>query len=224
MIEARNLFKRYTQDVEALHDVSLSVPAGSFIAIMGPSGSGKSTLLNILGCLDRPDSGQYDLDGRRVSAMSSNELAVARGQLLGFVFQSFNLLPRLSALENVELPLYYGGVPSHRRRVLAKEALERVQLTNRIRHLPGELSGGQKQRVAIARALVNNPSVILADEPTGNLDSKTGNEIMAILSQLHKAGATIVLITHEASVAGYAQQIYTMRDGVLKRAEEVSRH
>jgi putative ABC transport system ATP-binding protein len=184
---------------------------------MGPSGSGKSTLMNLIGCLDTPSRGSYLLNGKQVSQMNDNELARIRNEEIGFVFQTFNLLPRASALHNVELPLVYAGVPAKDRQVRAKSALEKVELSGRMTHRPNELSGGQRQRVAIARALVNNPSILLADEPTGNLDSKTGNEIMALFAKLHTAGNTIILVTHEADIAAYARRAIHLRDGQVEK-------
>jgi putative ABC transport system ATP-binding protein len=202
--------------VAALRGVSLAVERGAFVAIMGSSGSGKSTLLYVLGCLDRPTSGTYRLDGRETSTLDPNALAEVRNRTIGFVFQSFNLLTRTSALENVELPLLYGGVGTRERKARAGEALERVGLAGRFDHVPGRLSGGQQQRVAIARALVNRPRLILADEPTGNLDSRTSHEIMGLLSGLSSAGITIVMVTHEADIAAYAQRVLTMIDGRIE--------
>jgi putative ABC transport system ATP-binding protein len=187
------------------------------VAIMGPSGSGKSTLMNLIGCLDTPSKGSYLLNGKQVSEMNDNELARIRNQEIGFVFQTFNLLPRASALQNVELPLVYAGIPAKDRQKLAKGALDRVELTSRMTHKPNELSGGQRQRVAIARALVNNPSILLADEPTGNLDSKTGAEIMALFAKLHESGNTIVLVTHEADIAAFAHRTISVRDGQVEK-------
>ena len=201
--------------VNALGGVSLSIETGEFVAIMGSSGSGKSTLMNIIGCLDKPTSGRYLLAGREVSGMNVNELADVRNQLLGFIFQSFNLLSRTSALENVELPLIYAGVSTKERRARAKQALTEVGLGTRLDHTPAQLSGGQQQRVAIARALVSRPKLILADEPTGALDSKTSVEVMAMLQALYASGLTIVMVTHEHDVAAYAARVITVRDGLV---------
>jgi len=197
--------------------VSVAIEKGEYVAIMGPSGSGKSTLMNLIGCLDTPTKGSYLLNNKQVSQMNDNELARIRNQEIGFVFQTFNLLPRASALQNVELPLIYGGVPGKERGARAKTALDKVELTSRMGHRPNELSGGQRQRVAIARALVNNPSILLADEPTGNLDSKTGTEIMGLFDRLHQAGNTIVLVTHEADIAAYAHRTIHLRDGHVEK-------
>ncbi|HHY45754.1 MAG TPA: ABC transporter ATP-binding protein [Firmicutes bacterium] len=205
--------------VNALKDVNLSVRSGEFVAIMGPSGSGKSTLMNILGCLDRPTSGSYRLDGREVSSLSPDDLAIVRNKKIGFVFQTFNLLPRLTALENVELPLIYAGVGPGERRERALAALESVGLKDRARHRPNQLSGGQAQRVAIARALVNNPAIILADEPTGNLDSKSGQEIMGIIMEMNVRGITVVMVTHDDDIAGYAGRIIYLKDGDIVGSE-----
>jgi len=216
VIELTDIAKVYqTGDValRALDGVSLHVEAGEFIAVMGSSGSGKSTLMNIVGCLDRPTAGSYVLAGRRVSGMSRGELARIRNHVLGFVFQQFNLLARTTALENVELPLEYGGVASRARRQRATEALDRVGLANRMHHHPNQLSGGQQQRVAIARAIVNQPKVILADEPTGALDSRTSIDVMSIFQGLWRAGITVVLVTHESDVAAYASRVVQMKDG-----------
>ena len=205
------------EEIHALRGVSVDIERGEYIAVMGPSGSGKSTLMNLFGCLDSPTTGSYLLNGRRVSDMNDNELARIRNEEIGFVFQTFNLLPRASALHNVELPLVYAGMAAKDREVLAKAALERVDLLPRMTHRPNELSGGQRQRVAIARALVNNPSLILADEPTGNLDSKTGAEIMALFARLHQASNTIVLVTHEADVAAFAPRALHLKDGQVEK-------
>jgi putative ABC transport system ATP-binding protein len=216
VLELRDVTKIYhTGEVElrALDGVSLDVDAGEFVAIMGSSGSGKSTLMNIIGCLDRPTSGSYSLAGRRVSGMTRGELARVRNRMLGFVFQQFNLLARTSALENVELPLEYGGVASQVRRRKAEDALARVGLAERLRHHPNQLSGGQQQRVAIARAIVNDPKVILADEPTGALDSRTSVDVMSIFQDLWRSGITVVLVTHEPDVAEFASRVVMMRDG-----------
>ena len=202
--------------VRALRGVDVSIARNEYVAIMGPSGSGKSTLMNIIGCLDTPNAGEYWLNGQLVSKMSDDALARVRNREIGFVFQTFNLLPRATALRNVELPLVYAGVQAKDRDARARGALEKVELTSRMNHRPNELSGGQRQRVAIARALVNNPSILLADEPTGNLDSKTGLEIMALFERLHKSGNTIVLVTHEADVAAYAYRTIHIRDGQVE--------
>jgi len=219
LIETVDLWKTYimgSEEIHALRGVSLQIERGEYVAIMGPSGSGKSTLMNLIGCLDTPTKGSYLLNGKQVSQMNDNELARIRNEEIGFVFQTFNLLPRATALHNVELPLVYAGVPSADRQWRAKLALEKVELTPRMLHRPNELSGGQRQRVAIARALVNNPSILLADEPTGNLDSKTGSEIMGLFERLHKAGNTIVLVTHEADIAAYAHRTIHLRDGQVE--------
>ena len=220
LIETVDLWKTYvmgSEEIHALRGVSILIERGEYVAIMGPSGSGKSTLMNLIGCLDTPSKGSYLLNGKQASQMNDNELARIRNQEIGFVFQTFNLLPRASALQNVELPLVYAGIPSRDRQKQAKDALERVELTSRMTHKPNELSGGQRQRVAIARALVNNPSILLADEPTGNLDSKTGAEIMALFAKLHESGNTIVLVTHEADIAAFAHRTISVRDGQVEK-------
>src|SRR5688572_2024520 len=220
LIEVRDLWKTYvmgSEEIHALRGVSIQIERGEYVAIMGPSGSGKSTLMNLIGCLDTPTKGSYLLNEKQVGQMNDNELAQIRNEEIGFVFQTFNLLPRASALQNVELPLVYGGVASRDRQARAKAALEKVELGSRMTHKPNELSGGQRQRVAIARALVNNPSILLADEPTGNLDSKTGSEIMALFARLHQAGNTIVLVTHEAEIAAFAHRTIHLRDGQVEK-------
>ena len=206
-----------SEEIHALRGVSIQIGRGEYVAIMGPSGSGKSTLMNLIGCLDTPSRGTYLLNGKRVSDMNDNELARIRNEEIGFVFQTFNLLPRATALQNVELPLVYAGVPSKERQERARAALDKVELTSRMTHRPNELSGGQRQRVALARALVNNPSILLADEPTGNLDSKTGAEIMALFARLHQAGNAIVLVTHEADIAAFAHRSIHLRDGEVEK-------
>ncbi|WP_336515858.1 ABC transporter ATP-binding protein [Pollutibacter soli] len=204
------------QELQVLKGISLDINRNEYVALMGPSGSGKSTLMNILGCLDSPTSGKYILNGHDVSKMADNDLAEVRNKEIGFVFQQFNLLPRLTALENVALPLIYAGIPKKQRLDMANEVLKKVDLTERSHHKPNELSGGQCQRVAIARALVNNPSIILADEPTGNLDTKTSYEIMSIFQKIHDDGNTVVLVTHEDDISKYAKRIIRLRDGVLE--------
>jgi putative ABC transport system ATP-binding protein len=203
------------EKVHALRGISLDIHKNEYVAVMGPSGSGKSTLMNVIGCLDVPSTGTYSLDGRMVAELSENQLAEIRNREIGFVFQTFNLIPRANILHNVELPLVYGGVKKAKRRARAVEAIERVGLADRMKHKPNELSGGQRQRVAIARALVFNPSIILADEPTGNLDSKTGDEIMSVLDELHRAGQTIVLVTHEDYIAEHASRSIRLKDGSI---------
>jgi putative ABC transport system ATP-binding protein len=219
LIETIDLWKTYvmgSETIHALRGVSLHIDRGEYAAIMGPSGSGKSTLMNLIGCLDTPTKGSYLLNSKQVSDMNDNELARIRNEEIGFVFQTFNLLPRATALHNVELPLVYAGVAAKDRQERARAALEKVELADRIMHRPNELSGGQRQRVAIARALVNNPSILLADEPTGNLDSKTGLEIMGLFERLHKAGNTILLVTHESDVAAFAYRSIHLRDGQVE--------
>lgn len=225
IIQIDNLFKVYRNgslEVTALRDVSFSVEVREFVAIMGQSGSGKSTLMNILGCLDSLTSGKYHLDGEDVSKIAGKTLAAIRNRKIGFVFQSYNLLPRLNALQNVELPMIYAGTKGKARRQAALEALDRVGLTDRIHHKPSELSGGQKQRVAIARALVNQPAILLADEPTGNLDSRSGEEIMGIFQRLNREGVTIVMVTHEPEIAEYTSRIVAFKDGRIIRDEPVA--
>ena len=226
MIRTENLWKTYDMGeaiaVHALCGVSFDIGRGEYVAIMGPSGSGKSTLMNLIGCLDTPTEGRYWLNGNLVSELSDDELAYIRNKEIGFVFQTFNLLARATALHNVELPLIYNGTPARERVEKAQDALRKVELGDRMHHRPNELSGGQRQRVAIARALVNNPSIILADEPTGNLDSTTGEEIMKLFDRLHEAGHTIVLVTHEHDIAAHAHRILHIRDGKIDRDERVS--
>ena len=225
LIETLDLWKTYemgTQTVSALQGVNLRIQPNEYVAIMGPSGSGKSTLMNLVGCLDIPSKGRYLLNGRLVSEMKDDELAQIRNQEIGFVFQTFNLLSRATAAQNVELPLIYAGLSAKDRRARTRETLERVELSDRSDHRPSELSGGQRQRVAIGRALVNQPSILLADEPTGNLDSRTGREIMALFTSLHQQGNTIVLVTHDPDLANHADRIIHLRDGQIERDERVS--
>jgi putative ABC transport system ATP-binding protein len=222
VIQTEELWKTYEMGVEQLHalrGVSIEIHKGEYVAIMGPSGSGKSTLMNLIGCLDSPSKGSYWLAGRLVSQLDDDELAYIRNKEIGFVFQTFNLLPRATALHNVELPMIYNGTASAERLERAKNALSQVDLKDRMLHKPNELSGGQRQRVAIARALVNNPSILLADEPTGNLDSQTGEEIMALFARLHGQGNTIILVTHEPDIAAHAHRVIRLRDGKVERDE-----
>src|SRR5271157_3693129 len=224
VIRTFDLWKTYVmgdQEIHAVSGVDIEIKRGEYVAIMGPSGSGKSTLMNLIGCLDTPTSGQYYINGNLVSDMSDDELARIRNKEIGFVFQTFNLLPRATSLHNVELPLIYSGMGSHERLERAKLAMRQVDLENRMDHKPNELSGGQRQRVAVARALVNNPSILLADEPTGNLDTATGNEIMALFETLHERGNTIVLVTHEHDIAQHARRVVHIRDGKVEKDETV---
>lgn len=225
VIELKDIVKMYdmggAEEVHALRGVSVSIAKNEYVAIMGPSGSGKSTLMNIIGCLDTPTSGVYQFNGVNVSEMDDNDLARVRNKEIGFVFQTFNLLPRSDALHNVELPLIYGGFASGERRARALETLDHVGLGDRVHHKPNELSGGQRQRVAVARALVTRPSIILADEPTGNLDTKTGEEIMGLFEELHHQGNTIILVTHEADIAEHAHRVVRLRDGLVETDEPV---
>jgi putative ABC transport system ATP-binding protein len=224
-IQAENLWKTYEMGAEKLHalrGIDLIIRKGEYVAIMGPSGSGKSTLMNLIGCLDTPTSGKYWLAGRLVSDLDDDELAYIRNKEIGFVFQTFNLLPRATALHNVELPLIYNGTPAEERLAMAKHALATVDLSERMMHKPNELSGGQRQRVAIARALVNSPSIVLADEPTGNLDSKTGDEIMALFARLHQEGNTIIIVTHENDIAQRANRVIHVRDGKVESDQPVN--
>ena len=225
LIRLHNVSRRYqmgAETVHALRDVSLTIGRGEYVAIMGPSGSGKSTLMNLVGCLDTPTGGSYELNGNHVSALDDNQLAEIRNREIGFIFQTFNLLPRSDALRNVELPLIYAGVKAADRRKIALEKLASVGLADRIHHKPNELSGGQRQRVAVARALVNNPAILLADEPTGNLDSKTGVEILALFDELSRSGNTIIVVTHEEAVARHARRIIRIRDGGVASDESVT--
>lgn len=225
MIETDNLWRTYTmgqEKVHALRSVSVTIERGEYVAIMGPSGSGKSTMMNLIGCLDTPTQGEYWLNEQRVRKLSDNELATIRNREIGFVFQTFNLLPRATALHNVELPLIYNGTPKAEREEMAKAALAKVELSDRMTHRPSELSGGQRQRVAIARALVNNPSILLADEPTGNLDSKTSQEIMRLFDDLHSQGNTIITVTHERDIARHAHRVLSILDGRIASDERIS--
>jgi putative ABC transport system ATP-binding protein len=221
--ELAKVYEMGAEQVHALRGVDVEIRKGEYVAIMGPSGSGKSTLMNLIGCLDSPSSGRYWLAGRLVSDLDDDELAYIRNKEIGFVFQTFNLLPRATALHNVELPLIYNGTPAEERLERAKKALERVDLADRMSHKPNELSGGQRQRVAVARALVNSPSIVLADEPTGNLDSKTGDEILALFKNLHQQGNTIILVTHEHDIAQHAHRIIHIRDGKIDSDQVVVR-
>jgi len=221
--ELTKVYQMGAEEVHALRGLNVEIRKGEYVAIMGPSGSGKSTLMNLIGCLDSPSAGQYWLAGRLVSELDDDELAYIRNKEIGFVFQTFNLLPRATALHNVELPLIYNGTPAEERLEKAKQALARVDLTERMHHKPNELSGGQRQRVAIARALVNSPSIVLADEPTGNLDSRTGEEIMALFATLHRQGNTIILVTHENDIAQHAHRIIYIRDGKIASDETVKK-
>jgi putative ABC transport system ATP-binding protein len=219
--DVTKLYKMGEETIHALRGVSLEIRRNEYLAIMGPSGSGKSTLMNMLGCLDTPTAGHYDFNGKNVATMVDDELADIRNREIGFVFQTFNLLPRSNALHNVELPLIYAGLPLHTRRERALQALQNVGLGDRVHHKPNELSGGQRQRVAIARALVNHPSILLADEPTGNLDSKTGVEIMALFEHLYEQGHTIIVVTHEEDIARHARRIVRLRDGLIESDERI---
>jgi putative ABC transport system ATP-binding protein len=222
LIRLEKLSRRYQMGAETIHalrEVSLEIERGEYVAIMGPSGSGKSTLMNLIGCLDTPTSGQYELNGVQVGQMDDNQLAEIRNKEIGFIFQTFNLLPRSDALRNVELPLIYAGVSAQERRQVALEALKNVGLGDRIHHKPNELSGGQRQRVSVARALVNRPSLLLADEPTGNLDTRTGTEILALFEELSRKGNTLIVVTHEEDVARHARRILRIRDGLIASDE-----
>ena len=223
LIRLQNVSRRYQMGMETVHalrDVSLEIQRGEYVAIMGPSGSGKSTMMNLVGCLDTATSGRYELNGVNVSEIDDNQLAEVRNREIGFVFQTFNLLPRSNALHNVELPLIYAGIPADERRKIALEAITQVGLADRMHHKPNELSGGQRQRVAVARALVNQPSILLADEPTGNLDSKTGSEIMALFDELSRKVNTIIVVTHEEEIARQSRRIIRLRDGLIASDEK----
>ena len=225
VIRTYDLWKTYImgdQEINAVSGIDIEVKRGEYLAIMGPSGSGKSTLMNLIGCLDTPSKGQYYINGNLVSEMSDDDLARIRNKEIGFVFQTFNLLPRATSLHNVELPLIYSGIPADKRQEMARLAMQQVDLDKRMHHKPNELSGGQRQRVAIARALVNNPSILLADEPTGALDTATGNEIMGLFERLHQRGNTICLVTHEHDIAMHAHRIISIRDGKVERDEKIS--
>jgi putative ABC transport system ATP-binding protein len=224
VIRTYNLWKTYImgdQEIHAVSGVDIEIKRGEYVAIMGPSGSGKSTLMNLIGCLDTPTSGQYFINGNLVSEMTDDDLARIRNKEIGFVFQTFNLLPRATSLHNVELPLIYSGIASDKRIEMAKNAMRQVDLEQRMYHKPNELSGGQRQRVAVARALVNNPSILLADEPTGNLDTATGNEIMALFERLYQKGNTIILVTHEHDIALHAHRVIHVRDGKVEKDERI---
>ncbi len=224
VIRTYDLWKTYIMgdtEIHAVSGVDIEIKRGEYVAIMGPSGSGKSTLMNLIGCLDTPTRGHYYINGNLVSEMSDDELARIRNKEIGFVFQTFNLLPRATSLHNVELPLIYAGISAEKRMEMAKNAMRQVDLEKRMHHKPNELSGGQRQRVAVARALVNNPSILLADEPTGNLDTATGNEIMALFERLYQQGNTIVLVTHEHDIALHAHRIISVRDGKVERDEKI---
>ncbi len=223
IVDLRKIYIMGTQQVNALSGVSINIHRNEYVAVMGPSGSGKSTLMNMIGCLDTPTSGDYILNGNRVSELSDDELAEVRNREIGFVFQTFNLLPRANILANVELPLIYAGLKSAERKELATQALEKVGLGDRIHHKPNELSGGQRQRVAVARALVNDPSILLADEPTGNLDSRTGEDIMRLFEELYSLGNTIILVTHEEDIAEHARRVIRLRDGLLESDTKVEK-